>query len=285
MILVDSRAGSSDLVLHPPLDDPARATLCRLDSADVAFSGNGPGERAVLVGIEIKSLGDLVSSLWSGRLQAHQVPAMLAAYDRSYLVWYGGCRPGRGGELQARRSRGWVDYRIGAGGGGGGKILPWSYLQQSLHSLTAAGVTCVHLWGSEGEGGMQEVAAWVGECATWWGKRWGRHRLFAGFNRVGEASVEAGGRAEEGLGVASLPGLEASGEGGGGEEREARRELVRRAQVVAAAIPDFGYKRAMAAARRFGSVREMVGAGEREWREVERVGKVLAKRAVGAWDR
>ena len=73
-MLIDDRAGSRDLIKY----EPVRSTgeLCRLDSADVCLTGNGPND-AVLIGVEVKSIWDLISSINTGRLQATQIPAML----------------------------------------------------------------------------------------------------------------------------------------------------------------------------------------------------------------
>lgn len=51
-------------------------------------------------------------------------------------------------------------------------------------------------------------------------------------------------------------------------------------QRIAAVLPGIGTHRAYQAAKVFGSVREMVNATEREWAEIEGIGKVTAKRLV-----
>lgn len=93
VILIDDRAGSKELVLYPPLDDPSIACLVQLSStanssktsADITFTGNGP-DGDILIGIEHKSLGDLISSMQSGRLSATQIPSMIETYDKCYLL-------------------------------------------------------------------------------------------------------------------------------------------------------------------------------------------------------
>jgi ERCC4-type nuclease len=47
---------------------------------------------------------------------------------------------------------------------------------------------------------------------------------------------------------------------------------------VAAQLPLVGWKKAGYVAKRFKSVQAMMEASEKEWREVEGIGKVLAKR-------
>ena len=85
MLLVDSRAGSKDLVA--PLAAaglPVESTT--LVFGDVAFLGRGEQGTGVWVGVEHKKLSDFVQSLMSGRLAGHQLTGMLATYDRNYLV-------------------------------------------------------------------------------------------------------------------------------------------------------------------------------------------------------
>lgn len=85
MILVDTRAGSSELVA--PL---AKAGLpveeAVLEYGDIAFLGRGEGGADVMVGIEHKKVPDLVGSLNSDRLVGHQLGGMLDTYDRPYLL-------------------------------------------------------------------------------------------------------------------------------------------------------------------------------------------------------
>lgn len=104
MILVDDRAGSRDLVKHPPLDDPSVAELTRLDSGDVCFVGHGPHGESV-VGVELKSVSDLLSSRQNGRLQGvdGQIPEMLTGYDERWIVTYGTYRCGDTGDLEYMR--------------------------------------------------------------------------------------------------------------------------------------------------------------------------------------
>ena len=85
MILVDTRAGSQDLI--KPLQNlglPVEETM--LEFGDVAFSGRGLGGEPLLIGVEHKKVPDLVQSLNSDRLSGHQLPGMVTFYDRAWLV-------------------------------------------------------------------------------------------------------------------------------------------------------------------------------------------------------
>src|SRR5687768_7510751 len=99
MILIDDRSGSREFLSYPPLD--RYSTLCRLStgntkSADIAFLANGPTGPEML-GIEIKSIDDLVDSLESARLQGMdgQMEQMRKDYSPGFrwLLIYGQYRP------------------------------------------------------------------------------------------------------------------------------------------------------------------------------------------------
>ena len=70
LILIDDRAGSAPFASIPPLCDCS--VLCHLDSADAMITGNGPDDSTVLVGVEIKSIPDLLSSMQSGRIRVRK---------------------------------------------------------------------------------------------------------------------------------------------------------------------------------------------------------------------
>lgn len=82
-ILVDSRIGSKHLAELIP-----NSVLTQLDSADVCFEGSG-----VTIGVELKTVMDAVSCMYSGRLADRQIPLMKAQYDICYLVIEGVYRP------------------------------------------------------------------------------------------------------------------------------------------------------------------------------------------------
>lgn len=108
MILVDSRIGSADLAT-PLRAMGLPAELVTLDSGDVAFEGRGIGGKVLSIGIELKKLGDLVSSLRTGRL-AEQVSRMLGpdpAYDYAWLLVEGRWSADDQGQLVKLNKRTW----------------------------------------------------------------------------------------------------------------------------------------------------------------------------------
>lgn len=233
-VLIDDRAGSSDLIDHPPLSTIGE--LCRLDSGDVCLTGNAPNGPA-LVGVEVKTVLDLIASCNNGRLQARQIPQMLDDYDVVWLLYYGAYRPSiRGNTLQIQKGRQWVGYRLG------GRAVPYGYVEGMLLTLSAVGVRVKHVYD------IREAAEWIGVLHRWWSKEWADHKGMKTFDNSRQMSM--------------MPGVDG--------------ETMLRAQV-AGQLPGVGYKRAMAAAGHFGSIREMVNASAEEWGEIEGIGKVVGK--------
>lgn len=270
LILVDDRAGSGPrtvtrcsksgakssthypgLTDYPPLSDPHLCQLTRLDSADVCFSGNGPAG-SVLVGVEVKSVSDLLSSCANGRLQATQAPAMLSTYDYSYLLYYSPyrCNP-EDGTLQVQTrgtSRGnghgsgfWTPYRLGK------RTVPYGYLESFLLTLSALGFRIKHV------PSLEQAASWLGCLYRWWSKPWSDHKGLRTFDNSANLSL--------------MPGMD---------------DATYLRAKVAASMPGVGYERALAAAKHFPSIRALVNAGPDEWAKVPGIGKVVAKAVQAA---
>lgn len=132
-----------------------------LEYGDVAFVGCGPSESSLPVGIEYKSVSDLLSSWQDGRLLGHQLPGMLNCYAINYLLVEGvtsadsddGIRIWDGGRWKAVRSQ--TKYS---------NLIGWlETLRQSygVHVLTSSNLltTCV------------QVAA----IYRWWQKDYATH--------------------------------------------------------------------------------------------------------------
>ncbi|MEQ1575906.1 MAG: ERCC4 domain-containing protein [Vicinamibacterales bacterium] len=108
MILVDYRSGSKELIA-PLRKAGLPVEESDLDSADLAFCGRGEKDEGVLIGIEFKTLGELMQSLRSGRLQGHQLLKMQSDYRFKYLFVEGIIRFDAQGQLMRRGRRGlWV---------------------------------------------------------------------------------------------------------------------------------------------------------------------------------
>jgi ERCC4-type nuclease len=163
-MFVDTRVGSKDLMDHSQVSELAELTTLKF--GDVSFTGNGP-EGDCLVGVEIKSLSDLISSLETERLQV-QIRGMVEEYEVSYLAYYGYSRcSSRDGSLQVFKNDMWVDYTVGSG-----RRYSFSYLQSALCSIEAAGVRVVKL------NDKVDLVSWLRVSYDWFQKPWKDHKLF-----------------------------------------------------------------------------------------------------------
>jgi ERCC4-type nuclease len=107
-VFVDRRIGSADLAdpleaMGLPVERDENGALPELAYGDIAFTGKGNDDALVSVGIELKKLPDLISSLRTGRLSGHQLPGLLAAYDYTFLLVEGTWRPDAKGRIAVPR--------------------------------------------------------------------------------------------------------------------------------------------------------------------------------------
>jgi len=108
MIYVDSRVGSKEL--FAPLQALGlEVALTTLEFGDVCFEGKGPKTSLVEIGIELKTLGDAISSLRSGRLSGHQLPGLRQTYTHTWLILEGQWRHNEAGQITTYQGpkRGW----------------------------------------------------------------------------------------------------------------------------------------------------------------------------------
>lgn len=105
MLLVDSRIGSKDLA-DPLRDMGLDVETTTLDYADCCFEGRGNDDAPIFIGIELKKLPDLVSSLRTGRLSGHQLPGLVASFDFAYLLVEGTWKPDAKGLITTPRRHG-----------------------------------------------------------------------------------------------------------------------------------------------------------------------------------
>lgn len=87
---IDDRAGSNKLITK---FDEGEAEIARLEFGDIAFFGNGPNNDVWYVGIEYKTVNDVVGCIKSGRFTGTQLPGMLGIYDICFLLVEGISRP------------------------------------------------------------------------------------------------------------------------------------------------------------------------------------------------
>jgi ERCC4-type nuclease len=231
MVLIDDRRGSVELAKHIPADKE----ILRLEFADFAWTGNGPAG-PVVIGVERKTIRDLVNCMVDGRFVGHQLPGLLRAYDVVYLVVEGMWRRNPAtGMLESKAGKEW---RLLMGSKG---ARPLSF----LHTLTH--LAGVRTWRTSHQ---RETGWWVAECHDWWQKPWDRHKSLQHFH-VSQGPRVVGGEVlmEDAPSLVARIAKEFSGVGWDraraiGEAFGSLREFMAADEVVLAVIPGIGKKTA-----------------------------------------
>lgn len=165
MIYVDNREGSKDLIgplcaLNIPCE------LDRLDFADVMWFGKGPRGGYVPVGIEVKTIPDLLQCIHSGRFSGHQLPGLLRDYQsHAWLLVEGMWRPSKEGLLETFRGGRWQDGALGG--------RQWMYREVDNWLTSMQEMTGIHL---RQTAGRSETARTIADMHQWWGKEWKDHK-------------------------------------------------------------------------------------------------------------
>lgn len=107
MILLDQRVGSKDFLDGIQTKVNCKVKLWVLNSGDVAWEGCGPDSSTVMVGLEIKTLGDMLTSMRSGRY-IEQLNKMRGEYQYVYLLIQGSYAPDESGTLCTPTRGGWA---------------------------------------------------------------------------------------------------------------------------------------------------------------------------------
>jgi ERCC4-type nuclease len=165
MILLDRRIGSSDL--YAPLRARGLPVeLTTLDIGDACWLGRGRGDAPIPCGVEIKRVGDLLSSITSGRLSGYQLPKLVREYSHVWLVIEGRYRPGPDGLLETRQGLMWTPQ------GGQRQALTFSALEGYLTTLEVrAGLHLRRTFD------RHETAAVIASLYQWWtGKAYEEHK-------------------------------------------------------------------------------------------------------------
>lgn len=232
-MLVDRRDGSREL--HYKIPD---SKLDTLEFGDVALSGHGPDpDKPLTIGVEVKSVHDLLQSIGTGRLAGHQIPGLVRSYDHSWLLIYGAVRAGKDNYLEINRHGRWQHFHLGR------NPVPYSYLEGFL--LTAQLFSPIRIkWVYDED----EAAKWISVFDRWLSKKWDKHKALQVFNESQAIAVPIG-----------------------ADPVEAQMAK------IAAQLPGVGWTRAWGAARQFESVDEMMNASIPEWEKIDKIGPVLAK--------
>jgi len=169
MILVDDRAGSKELIKY---FTNCEAYLVRQPFGDVAFLGWGPGEDLIPVGIEVKTLGDVLNCISDGRFAGHQLPGLMRHYSIIYLIIQAELRMDKWGVLCAPRKGGIKPIYKGS------RAFMWRDLQSWLFTMEMLGGVKVRIVRTKREVGMTCLALY-----RWWtNKTWEEHHAHMAFD-------------------------------------------------------------------------------------------------------
>lgn len=155
VIYVDYREGSKHLI-NPLRKLGLAVEKTDLPYGDVAFEGRGVDNASVMIGVELKKMNDLVSSLRSGRLVDHQIPGMVGPdgiYKFAWVLVEGQYKGGKMGELLSLTPRGWRQVP--------GQMTV-SELQKRLFSIAFGGVRVAHVNRDE------DTVEWLRDLYRWW---------------------------------------------------------------------------------------------------------------------
>ena len=159
MIQLDDRTGSIELLPYfKPYDVTVEST--RLEFGDAAWLGKGENSE-VLVGLERKTIGDLISCMWDKRFAGYQLPGLLKTYDWVYLVVEGVTRAGKSGALESLWRKDWRTVSVGA------KPILYREVSHFLSTLQNRVGVIVHSTSNE-----EQTAAYIVSEYLWWQKPW-----------------------------------------------------------------------------------------------------------------
>uniref|UniRef100_A0A6M3KXJ7 ERCC4 domain-containing protein n=1 Tax=viral metagenome TaxID=1070528 RepID=A0A6M3KXJ7_9ZZZZ len=239
MILIDPRAGSKELLAHLP---PTLAAFSRLDYGDAAWLGNGPKAAQSLVGVEVKSISDLLNSMTTGRLAGHQLIGLMNSYNVIYLLIYGAWRANPDdGLLELYQSGKWRTSSRGR------KAQPAIYVENFLNTLSICCGIVVRMARSP-----KDAARVILSLYNWWQKDWDQHR------------------SHKALSKSRLP-----TEGIFGWKASLLKQW-------GSCLPGIGDLKLDAVEAKFDNPLAMALADISEWQEIEGVGKKTAERVVNA---
>jgi ERCC4-type nuclease len=164
---IDNRRGSAELAKY--ISVPYELT--RMDFADFCFVGNGP-DGPVNIGIERKTIRDLLSSINTGRLSGHQLIGLANSYDYIYIVVDGAFKAKSDGLLRVPCGQGnWTTLKLGD------RPVHKSMIDNYFNNLFAVlGIS------HEFTNSPMQTGMWVSATYKWWNKKWTEHKAHLDFH-------------------------------------------------------------------------------------------------------
>lgn len=185
VITVDDREGSAQLA--PLLRAKGLpVTVSRMAYGDISFLGVGPEGEPVPIGIEVKSVRDVLQCITNGRFAGHQLPGLVQTYKQVYLLMEGQWRPDpKDGRLEVRHGHGhgggqWIDATVGQ------RRFMYKDLLSWLCTISIKGGIKIERccdWG--------EAILFISTLYRWWegkkGEGWNEHESHLALNVAGDA--------------------------------------------------------------------------------------------------
>lgn len=151
--------------------------MSTLEYGDLCWIGSTASGPAP-IGLELKTVRDLLQSMRSGRLAGHQLPGMLAQYSHSYLLIEGSWRANsRTGVLEEPCRGGWRELKLGVS-----RFLA-ADVEAFLTSIDT--LTPVRIRRSRNR---SETLRIIHGLYSWWQKNWDEHSSLKVFYEPGEPS-------------------------------------------------------------------------------------------------
>lgn len=136
----------------------------QLEYGDAAFEGNGPSGR-MMIGVERKTIGDLLNCIDDARYSAHQRPGMLAMYQKSMMIIEGTWKPDiqTGYLMECVAQMTWRPFRQRT------QMVRYNKLFRYLLTVQFSGVAVI--WSRD----LEQTAFNICEIYHWFAKPWDQH--------------------------------------------------------------------------------------------------------------
>lgn len=164
-LYIDDRAGSDNLIKLFP---QGLVEVCRLEFGDVMFIGKGEDGTPTPVGIEFKTVEDVLKCICDGRFSGKQLPGLITEYPGNYwLLIEGDTRIGIEEQLQIQwRQRYWSDVKVGSRGFKYAEYEGWITTHINKAGLKVKQVK-----------DRRETKHWIMTQYKWWvEKGWDKHK-------------------------------------------------------------------------------------------------------------
>lgn len=241
MIYIDPRQGSGELLEPIKARVNGQAQLCQMEGGDFAFEGNGPNG-VVSIGIERKMIGDMLSSMRSGRYAGDQLVKMGSLFDVVYLIVEGLYRPSTDGMLETFSHGTWQDLNLATKdqkSHGAHRVFLYAELDKFLSSLEIQKNVIVLRSTRTVETVWQIVNRY-----NWWQREWDEHHSTEAIKLQAEVTLF-------------------------------KCSLLRK---VASELPGIGWHRSKVVDQHFLTVEKMVCADANEWASLDGIGATTANR-------